>query len=91
MVVLKQLNDESINVDVKHSNDKTPSDLIEKSNSIFKCLNSEKIISKKELKYFSNSFKNASCLGKMYLLPKIRKRLCKIPGRSVKSNCGAPT
>ena len=48
-------------------------------------MNREKIISKKELKYFSYSFKNASCLGKMHLLPKIRKRLGKILGRSVKS------
>ena len=71
----KQLNDESIYVDIKHSTDKTLSDLIEKSNKFFKRLNRKKIISEKELKYFSYSFKNASCLGKMYLLPKIHKLL----------------
>ena len=27
----------------------------------------------------------------MYLLPKIHKRLCDVPGRSVISNCGTPT
>ena len=48
----KQLNDESIYVNVKHSNDKTPSDLIEKSNNYFKRLNRKKIIPDKELKYF---------------------------------------
>ena len=37
------------------------------------------------------SFKNASCLGKMYLLPKINKRLYNVPGRPLISNCGTPT
>ena len=87
----KQLNDESIYVDIKHSTDKTLSDLIEKSNKFFKRLNRKKIISEKELKYFSYSFKNASCLGKMYLLPKIHKRLYNVPGRPIISNCGTPT
>ena len=87
----KQLNDESIYVDIKHSTDKTLSDLIEKSNNFFKRLNRKKIISEKELKYFSYSFKNASCLGKMYLLPKIHNRLYNVPGRPVISNCGTPT
>ena len=32
-----------------------------------------------------------SCLGKMYLLPKIHKRLYNVSGRSVISNCGTPT
>ena len=67
----KQLSDKSIYVNVKHSNGKTLSYLIEKSSNFFKRLNSKKIISYKELKYFSYSFKNATCLGKMYLLPKI--------------------
>ena len=87
----KQLNDESIYVDIKHSTDKTLSDLIEKSNKFFKRLNRKKIISEKELKYFSYSFKNASCLGKMYLLPKIHKRLYNVPGHPIISNCGTPT
>ena len=34
----KQLSDESTYVEVKHSNDKTLSDLIEKSNNFFKRL-----------------------------------------------------
>ena len=87
----KQLNDESIYVDVKHSNDKTLSDLIEKSNNFFKCSNKKKIISERELKYFPYSFKNTSCLGKMHLLPKIQKKLYIVPGCPVISNCRAPT
>ena len=30
-------------------------------------------------------------MGKLYLLPKIHKRLENVPGRPVISNCGAPT
>ena len=35
--------------------------------------------------------KNTSCSGKMYLLPKIHKRLNDVPGCPVISNCGTPT
>ena len=59
-----QLNDESIYVDLKYSTDKTLPDLIKKSNNFFKRSNKKKIVSEKELKYFSYSFKNASCLKK---------------------------
>ena len=44
-----------------------------------------------ELKYFTYSFKNASCLGKINLLPKIHKRLYNVPGHPVISNFGTPT
>ena len=44
----------------------------------------------RKLKYLTYSFKNASCLGNAYLLPKIQKRLYNIPGRPVISNCGTP-
>ena len=30
-------------------------------------------------------------MGKFYLLPKIHKRLCNVPGRPIISNCGTPT
>ena len=43
------------------------------------------------MKYFTFEFKKISNLGKMYLLPKIHKRLADVPGRPVISNCGAPT
>ena len=87
----KQLTDESTNVEVKHFNDKTLSDIIVKMYSFFKRLNKKRIISEKELKYFSYSFKNASCLGKMYLLPKIHQRLYNVTGRPIMPNCGTPT
>ena len=43
-----------------------------------------------ENNYFSFNFKKATNLGKLYLLPKIHKGLCKVPGRRVISNCGTP-
>ena len=60
----KQLNDESIYVDIKHSTVKTLSDLIEKSNNFFKRLNRKKIISEKELKYFPYSLLECQLLRK---------------------------
>ena len=48
-------------------------------------------ITEKELKYFIINHKKAANLGKMYLLPKIHKRLYDVPGRPAISNCGTPT
>ena len=87
----KQFSDEYIYVDVYYSNDKTLPDLIEKSNNFFKRLNKKNLISEKELKYFSYSFKNTSCLRKMYHLPKIHKPLYNVPGRPLILSCGTPT
>ena len=64
----KQLSDTSTYVEIKKYNDKLLSQLTEKSNKFFKRLYNNKLISEKELKYFSDNFKNTSCLGKMYLL-----------------------
>ena len=49
----------------------------------------KKIVSEKELKCFSYSFNNTGYLGKMYLLPKIHKRL--YLQHSVILNCGTTT
>ena len=64
--------------------------LTEKSNEIFKKLCNKKVITEKELKYFTYSFKNPSCLGKMNLLPKIHRRLYNVPGGAVISICRTP-
>ena len=63
----------------------------EKSNGIFKGLKQKGKITEKQLKYFTTAYKKATNLGKMYLLPKIHKRLYDVPGRLVISNCGTPT
>ena len=66
-------------------------DLTEKNNEVFKKLCNKNVITEKELKYFTYSFKNASCHGKMYILPKIHERLYNVSGRPVISNCGTTT
>ena len=58
-----------------------------KSNGISKGLNQEDKITEKHFEYFTK----VTNLGKMYLLPKIHKRLCDVPGRPVILNCGIPT
>ena len=58
---------------------------------MFKGLCNKKLITEKELKYFSFNFKNACCLDKMYLLLKIHQKLFDVPGRPIISNCRTPT
>ena len=64
---------------------------IDNSNKLFQCLKRKGSITDKELKYFLYNYKNSTNLGKLYLLPKIHKRLSNVPGRPVISNCGTPT
>ena len=64
---------------------------MEKSNQMSKKLLSKQNISSKEFKYFSYNYKKSTNLAKLYLLPKIHKRLENVPGRPVISNCGTPT
>ena len=66
-------------------------ELVDKSNFFFKELTRKGCISEKTLKYFTYEFKNSTNLGKLYLLPKIHKRLENVPRRPVISNCGTPT
>ena len=82
----KQLNDESVYKSVKFK-DKIIQDLAENSNSIFKGLKQKGKITEKQLKYFTIEYKKATNLEKIYLLPKIHKRLRDVPGRTVISNC----
>ena len=86
----KQLKDRKVYQEVRFS-ENILTDLVEKSNTMFKNLRRKGVISEKELKYFSFEYKKATNLGKLYLLPKIHKRLKNIPGRRVISNCGKPT
>ena len=65
--------------------------LVEKSNTIFQSLRRKNLITEKELTYFSYQYKKSTNVGKMYVLPKIHKRLDNVPGRPVISNRGTPT
>ena len=84
------LGDDMVYKEIKFK-DEMLSSLVERSNKMFRDLESRKLISEKEMRYFLFDFKNASNLGKMYFLPKIHKRLDNVPGRPVISNCGTPT
>ena len=86
----KQLSDISTYVELNNYQEKLLVSLTEKSEKLFKKLCNKKVITEKELKYFTYNFKSGSCLGKMYLPPKIDKRLYHVPGRPVISNCGTP-
>ena len=86
----RQQHNQNIYEDVKF-NENILTDLVAKSNKIFKSLCSHKLISEKEIKYFTYNFKKATNLEKLYFLPKIHKRLNAVPGRPVISNYGIPT
>ena len=66
-------------------------ELVIKSNGFFKDLRRSECITEKEIKYFRYEYKKITNLGKLYLLPKIRKRLENVPGRPVISNSGTAT
>ena len=86
----KQLSDANVYKDVSF-NEKMLQDLVGTSNKLFQNLKSKGKISNKQLKYFTYEYKKATNLGKLYLLPKIHKRLSNVPGRPVISSCGTPT
>ena len=50
-------------------------ELVTKSNGFFKDLRRSGCITEKKLKYFSYEYKKITNLGKLYLLPKVHKRL----------------
>ena len=86
----KQLNDTNVYKDVCF-NEKLLQELVGASNKLFQNLKAKGKISDKQLKYFTYQYKKVTNLGKLYLLPKIHKRLANVPGRPVISNCGTPT
>ena len=85
----KQLNNESVYKSVNFK-DKILQNLAEKM-AFSKVLSRNVKLLKKKLKYFTIEHKKTTNSGKMYLLPKIHKRLYDVHGRPVISNCGTPT
>ena len=80
----RQLQDKNINEDVGFSKNMLI-DLVERSNKTFKRLCSHKLISEKDLKYFTCNFKKTTNLRKLNFLPKTHKRLSAV-GRSQSSS-----
>ena len=70
-------------------------DLVESSNNMFFKLKRKDSITYKYipiyLKYFTYEFKTSTNLGKLYLPPKIHKRLYDVPERPIISDCGTPS
>ena len=60
--------------------------LVEKSNSMCEELKQKTVIVEKEKNYFKFNFKKATNVGKLFLLPKIHKRISNVPGHPVPSN-----
>ena len=86
----KQLNDKAVYKDVNFDKDLIPN-LTSISNRLFESLKLRQLNTEKEFKYFRFDLKKACNLGKLYLLPKIHKRLSNVLGGPVISNYGAPT
>ena len=52
---------------------------------MFQELKRKKVITEKEKNYFKFNFKNVTNVGKLYLPPKINKRLSNVPGQDTLS------
>ena len=61
-------------------NEKLIEDLTQYSNKIFKDLRRGEYLTEKQLDCYSYKYKKTCNLGKLYLLPKIHKRLYNVPG-----------
>ena len=86
----KQLKDKNVYKDVDFS-EKILQELAETSSKMFRSLKTKGEIDEKQVKYFIYEYKKTCNLGKLYLLPKIHKRMDDVSGRPVISNCGTPT
>ena len=58
---------------------------------MFSVLTNKKVITENENNYFRSNSKNITTLGKLFLLPKIHKIICKVLGRPVIFNRGTLT
>ena len=61
------------------------------SNRMVSNLKKRGYITEKQLKYFYYEYGKATNFGKLYILPKIHKRLHNVPDRPVILNCDTPT
>ena len=86
----KQLLDKNVHQEVQFKKQMLYN-LVDTSTNFFRGLKTKGFIAEKELKCFTYEYKKVCNLGKMYLLPKIHKRLSDVPGRTVISNYGMST
>ena len=65
--------------------------LAEMSNKMFSSLKKKGYFTENQLKYFSYGYRKVTNFGKLYFLPKARKRLHNVLEQPVISNCGTLT
>ena len=88
----KQLQDQKVYRKVKiKANDQRIPDLAKKNNEFVSELLKLKLVSKQESEYLKWDLLHSPQYARLFLLPKIHKRLGNVPGRPVISNCGAVT
>ena len=85
----KQARDEKTYEEIKIT-EKYQVELVEKSNNLFSNLRRKNVFTENENNYFRFNFEKATNIGKLYLLLKMHKGLCKLSVRPVISNCGTP-
>ena len=78
----EQLNDKAVYKDVNFDKVLIPNST-GKSNRLFESLKRRQLTTEKMFKYFRFEIKKTCNRGKLYLLPKVRKRLLNVPGRPV--------
>ena len=64
---------------------------IQKQVKMFSSLKRTGFLAEKQMKYFTYELEKPTNFGKLYLLPKVHKRIHNVPGRPVISNCERPT
>ena len=87
---IKKNNNKTIDKNVVFK-EKTLQDLAETGNNIFESLRDKFKMTKRSLSMSLLVIRRLLILRKVYLLPKIHKKLFNVPGRPVLSNCGSPT
>ena len=85
----KQLSDPSLYRDVSNI-ENILSKLSEASKKMFSSLKREGFITQKQIEHFSYEYNKVTNFGKLYLLPRIHKRLSEVLGRPVIYNCRTP-
>ena len=86
----KQLDDHKVYQKVKKCDQRIPG-MVRDSNAFINDLFHKGLIVKKEREFLTWELLHSPNYAKLYLLPKIHKRLSNVPGRPVISNCGAAT
>lgn len=87
---VKQLKDKKTYKEIRITQ-KYQVELVERSDKLFSNWRRKNLITEHENNYSRFNLEKVTNLRKLYLLPKMHKRLCKVPGWPVISNFRTPT